>query len=158
MDIFMLVAKPNHSFIAFFALMPVAISALAELIGQRYGACLVSSVMDGEPCILRAWYTQWSIPKQWPSSWLVVRHMWLSYRPERLAAEGEASGEGRAVWAFTAAGKEVIMVWSEHEYCEISPTLQYCFLCFQFLPGRSNWPRRCCTTSGQSWSRSYSCW
>ena len=155
MDIFMLVAKPNHSFIAFSALMPVAISALAELIGQRYGACLASSVMDGEPCILRAWYTQWSIPKQWPSSWLVVRHMWLSYRPERLAADGEASGEGRAVWAFTAARKEVIMVC---EYCAISTTLQYYFLCFQFLPRRSNWPRRCYTTLGQAWSRSSSCW
>jgi hypothetical protein len=30
----MFVAKPNHSFIAFLALIPVAISALAELIAK----------------------------------------------------------------------------------------------------------------------------
>ena len=89
---------------------------------------------------------QWSIPKRWPSSWLAARHMRPSHRSERFAVEGETSGEGRAVWAFTAAHKEVIMVWSEHGCCAISPMLRILFFCFKFLPERSNWLRRCCTT------------
>jgi hypothetical protein len=71
MDIFMLVANPNHSFIAFLALMTVAISALAELIGQRYGACLESSVMDGS----LAYYVHGTHSDQYRNSGL-VRDLW----------------------------------------------------------------------------------
>lgn len=88
--------------------------------------------------------TQWSIPKWWPSSWLAVRHMRPSHRSERLAVEGETSGEGKAVWVFTAARYHgLIRAWM---LCNLSYVTNIVFLCFQFLPEQSNWLRRCCTT------------
>ena len=59
---------------------------------------------------LRLWMRSLAYYMRGTQTETVVRRMRPSHRSERLAAEGETSGEGRTVWAFTGARKEAIMV------------------------------------------------
>ncbi|GJD02197.1 hypothetical protein ColKHC_11022 [Colletotrichum higginsianum] len=54
--------------------------------GQRYGGCLPSSPSPPVPCMTQAKYTQWPIPRQWPTSCAAVRATRPNHRPRRSSA------------------------------------------------------------------------